>query len=116
MGNTNSINNTKERKDRLSKTIRNKISIELTINPKKRHLDIAEFYGISRQLVTKIAKENNLQRCKPRGLDGSHTYPERPKANIELINLKFSNIDSRFGNVIGNFITLYPNLKSFSKF
>ena len=28
------------------------------------------------------------------------------RANIELINLKFSNIDSRFGNVIGNFITL----------
>ena len=101
MGNTN---NTKERKDRLSKTIRNKILVELTLNPKKKHLDIAQFYGISRQLVTKIAKENNLQRCKPRGTIGSYTYPERPKANIELINLKFSNIDSRFGNVIGNFI------------
>ena len=104
--NTNSINTTKERKDRLSKTIRNKISIELTINPKKRHLDIAEFYGISRQLVTKIAKENNLQRCKPRGTIGSYAYPARPKADIEQINLKFSNIDSRFGNVIGNFIKL----------
>ena len=99
-------NNTKERKDRLSETIRNKISIELTLNPKKKHLDIAQFYGISRQLVTNIAKENNLQRCKPRGLDGSYTYPEKVKANIEQINLKFSNIDSRFGNVIGNFIKL----------
>ena len=106
MENTNSINTTKERKDRLSETIRNKISIELTLNPKKKHLDIAQFYGISRQLVTKIAKENNLQRCKLRGLDGSYTYPERTKSNIELINLKFSNIDSRFGNVIGNFIKL----------
>ena len=60
MKNTNSTNNTKERKDRLSETIRNKISVELTLNPKKKHLDIAQFYGISRQLVTKIAKENNL--------------------------------------------------------
>lgn len=41
--NTNSINITKERKDRLSETIRNKISIELTLNPKKKHLDIAQF-------------------------------------------------------------------------
>ena len=106
MKNTNNINSPKERKDRLSETIRNKISVEITLNPKKKHLDIAEFYGISRQLVTKIAKENNLQRCKPRGLDGSYNYPERVKANIELINLKFSNIDSRFGNVIGNFIKL----------
>ena len=77
---TNSTSTTKERKDRLSETIRNKISIELTLNPKKKHLDIAQFYGISRQLVTKIAKENNLQRCKPRGLDGSYNYPERVKA------------------------------------
>ena len=64
MENTNNINTTKERKDRLSETIRNKISIELTLNPKKKHLDIAQFYGISRQLVTKIAKENKNQYDK----------------------------------------------------
>ena len=103
MKNTNS---TKERKDRLSETIRNKISVEITLNPKKKHLDIAQFYGISRQLVTKIAKENSLQRCKPRGTVGSYSYPERPKADIEQINSKFSNIDSRFGNVIGKFVKL----------
>lgn len=90
----------KERKDKLNNTIRNKIAAEITLNPKKSHSEIGEFYGISRQLVSLIAKEFNIQRDKPKGLNGSFTYPIRKKADIEKINMKYSFFEDDFFRVI----------------
>lgn len=36
------------KKGRLNHIVRNKIAIEVTLNPKKTHKEISEFYGISR--------------------------------------------------------------------
>ncbi len=85
---------TNRRKDRLNETIRAKIAIQLTLNKNNTHQEIADFYGISRQLVTLIASENNLQRTKTKGTEGPDTFPKRPRANFEKINEKFSNLDT----------------------
>lgn len=94
------------KKGRLNDVVRNKIAIEVTLNPKKTHKEISEFYGISRQLVTLIAKEYNLKRTNAKGLVGSYTHPIKNKANIEQINDKFSGIDERFENTVEKFYEL----------
>ena len=81
-------------KNKLNKIIRNKIAVQLVLNEQNTHQEIADFYGISRQLVTLIASENNLQRTKTKGTEGSDTFPKRPRANFEKINEKFSNLDT----------------------
>lgn len=85
---------TKQRKNKLSDIIRAKIATQIILNPKNTHQEIADFYGISRQLVTAIAGENKLQRTREKGLDGSDTYPKRSRADFIKINEKFSAIDS----------------------
>ena len=85
---------TNQRKSKLNDTIRAKIATQIILNPKNTHKEIAEFYGISRQLVTLIAKENNLERTPFKGLIGSYNYPKRTKADIQSINNRFSDIDS----------------------
>ena len=85
---------TNRRKDRLNETIRAKIAIQLTLNKNNTHQEIADFYGISRQLVTLIASEFHCTRTEAKGLRGSLTYPKRPRANFEKINEKFSNLDT----------------------
>ena len=62
------------KKERLNEIIRNKIAVEISMNPKKSHADIAEFYGVSRQLVTKVAKEYSLQRTATKNVNGAYTY------------------------------------------
>lgn len=81
-------------KNSLNQTIRNKIAVQLVLNTQNTHQEIADFYGISRQLVTLIAAQNNLQRTKTKGTEGPDTFPKRPRANFEKINERFSNIDS----------------------
>lgn len=81
-------------KNKLNKIIRNKIAVQLVLNEQNTHQEIADFYGISRQLVTLIASENNLQRTKTKGTEGPDTFPKRPRANFEKINEKFSNLDT----------------------
>ena len=83
-----------ERKDRLNETIRAKIAVQLTLNKKNTHNEIADFYGISRQLVTVIANEFKCQRSATKGRAGSLTHPKRTKADFEKINERFSNINT----------------------
>lgn len=83
-----------QRKNKLSDIIRAKIATQIILNPKNTHQEIADFYGISRQLVTLVAKENKLQRTREKGRDGSDTYPKRTRADFIKINEKFSAIDS----------------------
>lgn len=83
-----------QRKDKLNETIRAKIAVQLTLNPNNTHQEIADFYGISRQLVTLVAAEFDCQRTEAKGLEGPKTHPKRTKADIQKINDKFSNIDS----------------------
>jgi len=90
----------KERKDKLNNIIRNKIALEITLNPRKSHSEISRFYNISRQLVSLIAREYNIQRCQPKGKIGSYNYPRKVKADINLINEKYSSIDSNFFKII----------------
>lgn len=85
---------TNRRKDRLNETIRAKIAVQLTLNPKNTHQQIADFYGISRQLVTLVAYEFHCARTEAKGLEGSKTHPKRIKADIQKINEKFSNVNS----------------------
>ena len=80
--------------NKLNDTIRAKIATQIILNPKNTHKEIAEFYGISRQLVTLIAKENNLQRTQSKGFVGADTHPKRTRADIQAINTRFSGIDS----------------------
>ena len=82
------------RKDRLNETIRAKIAVQLTLNQNNTHQEIADFYGISRQLVTVIANEFKCQREAPKGRTGSLTHPKRTKADIQKINEKFSAVNS----------------------
>ena len=81
-------------RSKLNDTIRAKIATQIILNPKNTHQEIAEFYGISRQLVTLIAKENNLERTQFKGLIGSYNYPKRTRADISSINARFSELDS----------------------
>lgn len=81
-------------KNKLNSIIRAKIATQIILNPKNTHQEIADFYGISRQLVTAIAGENKLQRTREKGLDGSWTHPKRSRADFVKINEKFSAIDS----------------------
>ena len=80
-------------KNKLNDIIRNKIAVQLVLNTNNTHKEIADFYGISRQLVTLIAAENNLQRTKSKGTEGPDTFPKRTRANFEKINEKFSKLD-----------------------
>ena len=41
-------------KNKLNDFVRNKIAVEISLNPKKSHLEIGNYYGVSRQLVTTI--------------------------------------------------------------
>ena len=82
-----------QRKDRLNETIRAKIAVQLTLNPKNTHQEIADFYGISRQLVTLVASEFHCKRTAPKGREGSLTYPKRKRADFEKINEKFSYVN-----------------------
>jgi predicted transcriptional regulator len=84
------------KKERLNEIIRNKIAVEISMNPKKSHADIAGFYGVSRQLVTKVAKEYSLQRTGTKNINGAYTYPARKTADIAAINKKYSDVDDRF--------------------
>lgn len=81
-----------QRKDRLNDIIRAKIAVQLTLNHKNTHQEIADFYGISRQLVTLVASEFHCRRTATKGLEGSLTHPKRTKADIEKINEKFSDV------------------------
>ncbi len=81
-------------KNRLNDVIRAKIAVQLTLNKTNTHQEIADFYGISRQLVTLIAKEHGLQRTKTKGTEGPDRCPKRTKANFSSINAKFSEIDT----------------------
>ena len=83
---------TNRRKDRLNETIRAKIAVQLTLNPKNTHQEIADFYGISRQLVTLVASEFHCKRTAPKGREGSDTHPKRNKVDIGKINEKFSDV------------------------
>ena len=83
-----------QRKDRLNETIRAKIAVQLTLNQNNTHQEIADFYGISRQLVTLIANEFHCTRTEAKGLCGPLTHPKRTKADIQKINERFSAVDS----------------------
>lgn len=85
---------TNRRKDRLNDIIRAKIAVQLTLNTKNSHQEIADFYGISRQLVTLVANEFHCKRTDSKGLEGSKTHPKRTRANIQKINERFSAVDS----------------------
>ena len=89
-------------KNKLNNIIRAKIATQLVLNPKNTHQEIADFYGISRQLVTLVAQENNLQRTLSKGLEGSDTYPKRTRADFEKINERFSNLNSNKLKMIVN--------------
>jgi hypothetical protein len=82
------------KRNRLSDIIRAKIAVQLTLNPKNTHQEIADFYGISRQLVTLIAKEYGCERTLPKGKEGSETHPNRTRANFQAINEKFSELNT----------------------
>ena len=77
-----------ERKNRLNNTIRAKIAVQLTLNQ-----EIADFYVISRQLVTLVASEFDCRRTATKGLEGSLTHPKRNKVDIQKINDKFSDVN-----------------------
>lgn len=83
-----------QRKDKLNGTIRAKIAVQLTLNQNNTHQEIADFYGISRQLVTLIANEFHCRRTETKGLSGSLTHPKRSKADIQKINERFSAVNS----------------------
>lgn len=82
------------KRNRLSDIIRAKIAVQLTLNPKNTHQEIADFYGISRQLVTLIAKEYGCERTLPKGKEGSLNQPKRTRANFEVINDRFSELNT----------------------
>lgn len=92
------------KKERLNGIIRNKIAVEISMNPKKSHADIAKFYGVSRQMITKVANEYSLQRTKCKNMNGSYTYPVRKTADIATINKKYSAVDARFISASDNLI------------
>lgn len=92
-----------KKSNRLNDIVRNKIAVEISMNPKKSHLEIAKFYGISRQLVTKISKEYGLQRTKSKNLNGSLTNKKKNPVNISKINDKFSKINYKCIEIVGNF-------------
>ena len=85
---------TNRRKDRLNETIRAKIAVQLTLNKNNTHQEIADFYGISRQLVTLVANEYNCKRTVVKGLEGSKTHSKRNRADIQKINDKFSEVNT----------------------
>ena len=85
---------TNRRKDRLNETIRAKIAVQLTLNKNNTHQEIADFYGISRQLVTLVAKEYRCERTLPKGKEGSLNHPKRTRANFEVINDRFSELNT----------------------
>ena len=82
------------KRNRLSDIIRAKIAVQLTLNPKNTHQEIADFYGISRQLVTLVAKEYGCKRTLPKGKEGSLNHPKRTRANFEVINDRFSELNT----------------------
>lgn len=82
------------KRNRLANIIRAKIAVQLTLNPKNTHQEIADFYGISRQLVTLVAKEYGCERTLPKGKEGSDTHPKRTRANFHVINEKFSELNT----------------------
>lgn len=82
------------KRNRLSDIIRAKIAVQLTLNPKNTHQEIADFYGISRQLVTLIAKEYGCERTLPKGKEGSLNHPKRTRADFEKINDRFSELNT----------------------
>jgi hypothetical protein len=92
------------KKERLNEIIRNKIAVEISMNPKKSHANIADFYGVSRQLVTKIANEYSLQRTGAKNMNGAYTYPARKTADIASINKKYSAVDTRFISTSDNLV------------
>jgi transposase len=83
-----------ERKNRLNETIRAKIAVQLILNPNMTHKKIADFYGISRQLVTVIADEFQCKRQPTKGRTGSLTHPKRNRANFHQINEKFTKVNT----------------------
>ena len=92
-----------ERKNRLNNTIRAKIAVQLTLNPKNTHQEIADFYGISRQLVTLVASEFHCRRTATKGLEGSLTHPKRNKVDIQKINDKFSDVNvDKLKNIVNS--------------
>ena len=92
-----------ERKNRLNNTIRAKIAVQLTLNPKNTHQEIADFYGISRQLVTLVALEFGCRRTATKGLEGSLTHPKRNKVDIQKINDKFSDVNvDKLKNIVNS--------------
>ena len=82
------------KRNRLSDIIRAKIAVQLTLNSKNTHQEIADFYGISRQLVTLVAKEYGCERTLPKGKEGSLNHPKRSRANFEVINDRFSELNT----------------------
>lgn len=82
------------RKNRLNDVIRAKIAVQLTLNKTNTHQEIADFYGISRQLVTLVAKERGLQRTKTKGTEGPDRFPKRTMSDFVMINNKFSEINA----------------------
>ena len=91
-------------KNKLNDFVRNKIAVEISLNPKKSHLEIGNYYGVSRQLVTTISKEYGLQRTAPKGTTGSYTHPKKKRSDIQKINEKFSTIDYKVIEIVENFI------------
>lgn len=91
-------------KNKLNDFVRNKIAVEISLNPKKSHLEIGKFYGISRQLVTAISKEYGLQRTAPKGTTGSYTHPKKKRSDIQKINEKFSSIDYKLIEITKKFM------------
>ena len=85
---------TNRRKDRLNETIRAKIAIQLTLNKNNTHQEIADFYGISRQLVTLVAKEYGCERTLSKGKEGSLNHPKRTRANFQVINDRFAELNT----------------------
>ena len=91
-------------KNKLNDFVRNKIAVEISLNPKKSHLEIGNYYGVSRQLVTAISQEYGLQRTSPKGTTGSYTHPKKKRSDIQKINEKFSTINYKIIEIAENFI------------
>lgn len=73
---------------KLTQNVRDKIALRILKN-KETHKQISEIFGVSRQLVTKIAQEYKIPRTPPKGKVGSYTYPPRSRADIRKVNDKF---------------------------
>ena len=78
----------KNRKNRLTDSVRTKIAFQI-FSTEKTHREIAEDFGLSRQVVTNIGREFKLQRTKskPGGISCSHGT--KRQANIENINYTY---------------------------